>query len=159
VNAFFRRLASSKQLWIALIEDLAERRLVDNPHSRSLIEHSTEELISLVKRTIIGPATWSLPHTSPTVAEEICLPASFITSDQVELLIGGRHLLVHRPYSLCCLELWTVGANSPFWTRTQAADMYAAEIIDGGRSVIIVAVSSYVLTLTLMYVVHIPTVL
>ncbi|KAJ7919858.1 hypothetical protein B0H13DRAFT_2427494 [Mycena leptocephala] len=143
VNAFFRRLTSSKQLWIALIEDLAERRLVDIPHSRFLIEHSTEELISLVKRTVLGPATWSLPHKSPTVAEEICLPPSLITADQVELLFGGRHVLVHRDSPGWCLELWTVGADSPFWTRTQAVDVHAAEIIDGGRSVIIVTVSSH----------------
>jgi hypothetical protein len=159
VIAFFRRLTSSKQLWITLIEDLVERRLVDIPHSRFLIEHSTEELISLVKRTVLGPATWSLPHKSPTVAEEICLPPSLITADQVELLFGGRHVLVHRDSPEWCLELWTVGADSPFWTRTQAVDMHAAEIIDGGRSVIIVTVSSYVLALTLMSVVQIHTVL
>ncbi|KAJ7225181.1 hypothetical protein C8J57DRAFT_1535442 [Mycena rebaudengoi] len=69
VNVFFRRLTMAKQLWILLVEDLASRGLVDLPHSRSLADHSVMDLIGLVKRTVIGPATWSEQEGSPVLAE------------------------------------------------------------------------------------------
>ncbi|KAJ7914558.1 hypothetical protein B0H13DRAFT_2659159 [Mycena leptocephala] len=56
-----------KQLWIVLVEELIAISLAACPDTCSLAVHSVEELIALVKRTVLGPATWSVPNTSPTL--------------------------------------------------------------------------------------------
>ncbi|KAF8148513.1 hypothetical protein K438DRAFT_1779584 [Mycena galopus ATCC 62051] len=65
VNRFLGQLTRTKQLWVALVEELVSNGFVDLPHSQSLVEHSAQELIALVKRTIVGPAIWSLQDTTP----------------------------------------------------------------------------------------------
>ncbi|KAF8194814.1 hypothetical protein K438DRAFT_1968758 [Mycena galopus ATCC 62051] len=136
VNRFFHELCVRKQLWIVLLEDLITRNLVDRPHFRSLSEHSVQELIALVRRTVVGPATWCPQDTPPTPAEEIPLPPSFITAHSVELLPGGQYLLVVRLEN--SIELWNVKATTPVWTTISHRDAKRAiEILDGGRSVVL----------------------
>ncbi|KAJ7246746.1 hypothetical protein C8J57DRAFT_1724760 [Mycena rebaudengoi] len=136
VNVFFRRLTMAKQLWILLVEDLASRGLVDLPHSRSLADHSVMDLIGLVKRTVIGPATWSEQEGSPVLAEQISFPDSFRAAEKVELLPGGQYVLVRQGKS--GYELWNVKANAPLWTwSSEKSTMHVLEMLDGGRSVVL----------------------
>ncbi|KAJ6613011.1 hypothetical protein B0H10DRAFT_1947118 [Mycena sp. CBHHK59/15] len=59
----------------------------DCAHTRYLADHSVEELIALVKRTVPGPATWSVPNTS---SEESSLPDVLLEAEYLQLLPGGR---------------------------------------------------------------------
>jgi hypothetical protein len=135
VNRFLRQLTTRKQLWIALVEDLAAGALIDLPQSRSLADYSVQELIELVKRTVTGPVTWSREDTPPTLAEEILLPECFLRTAKVELLPGGRYILALRESSL---ELWNVNGTIPIWTTI--SDLHtipAFEVAGSGSSVVI----------------------
>ncbi|KAJ7923344.1 hypothetical protein B0H13DRAFT_2403262 [Mycena leptocephala] len=138
VNTFFHRLAQSKQLWLMLIEDLAIRSLADLPRSRSLADHSVQELIDLVKRTVVGPASWS-GLASPTLAEQIQL-SSTLDAERVEFLPGGRYLFAQWQYTRR-VELWNVEADTPVWAYKTNSDLFSVEMLDGGRSVVILSVS------------------
>jgi hypothetical protein len=123
-------LTLNKKIWIALVEGLVSKGFLDLPRSRSLAEHLVEELITLVKRTVTGPVTWTL-----ILAEEIVLPASFLAVKEVELLPGGQYTVVRREN---CIELWNVEAQTPLWTRTSESNTYCAvEMLNGGCSVVI----------------------
>ncbi|KAJ7648748.1 hypothetical protein DFH06DRAFT_572837 [Mycena polygramma] len=137
VNISIRQLTMRKQLWILLVEDLVSKALVDLPHTRSLQDHSVKDLIALVKRTVLGPATWSKDMT-PIVAEEISLPESFIAAESLQLLPGGRYVFVVRGGSWHRFELWNVHAHTALWTSAVGASaLRAIEMSDGGRSVVI----------------------
>ncbi|KAJ7645148.1 hypothetical protein DFH06DRAFT_595115 [Mycena polygramma] len=134
VNVFFHRLTLSKQLWITLVEDLAARFLVDLPLTRSLAELSLDEVVGLVKRTVVGPATWCL-GTSPSVVERISIPTAGL-AEKVELLSGGRHLLVKWSNRI---ELWSVDSGCALlWSRRCEWDTgYAFDMLEDGPSVIV----------------------
>ncbi|KAJ6525154.1 hypothetical protein B0H19DRAFT_1084999 [Mycena capillaripes] len=55
VNKFLRRIALVKQLWLSLVHDLGARGVLDLPPGE--LNHSTSELVSLVKRK---PVPWSI---------------------------------------------------------------------------------------------------
>ncbi|KAJ6514283.1 hypothetical protein C8R47DRAFT_569616 [Mycena vitilis] len=133
VNVFFHRLTLSKQLWISLVENLAERFLLDLPFTRSLAELSLDELVGLVKRTVVGPGTWC-PGTSPSVVEQISTPRVGL-AEKVELLPGGRHLVAQFNNRI---EIWNVEGDTPLWSRPCEWDTgYAFEMLEGGRSVVL----------------------
>ncbi|KAF8207992.1 hypothetical protein K438DRAFT_1961493 [Mycena galopus ATCC 62051] len=93
VNIFFHKLSMRKQLWILLMEDLVMQLVVDLPCSRPLKDHSVEELVALVKRTVVGPATWCLLNNAPTLAEEISLPDVSIDVEEAETFSGANGYL------------------------------------------------------------------
>ncbi|KAF7351825.1 hypothetical protein MVEN_01143600 [Mycena venus] len=105
----FSSLTMRKQLWILLVEDLISSSLVDRPHTHSLADHSVE-LIALIKRTVLGPATWS-PETSPILAEEMSLSDALLEAEHLQMLPGGR--------------------------ISNTSAMRAVEMLDGGHSVVL----------------------
>ncbi|KAJ6529676.1 hypothetical protein B0H19DRAFT_1274069 [Mycena capillaripes] len=52
-------MTSTKSVWLAAATSLKARSLLDLPHSHSLSNLSTAQLIAEVKRSVVGPRTWS----------------------------------------------------------------------------------------------------
>ncbi|KAK7060026.1 hypothetical protein R3P38DRAFT_2495846, partial [Favolaschia claudopus] len=96
VNRVLRVWSLRKQLWISLVEELVSRNLVDTPHRKSLVDHSVPDLIALVKRTVLGPATWLESESGPSLTEEIQVSHTCLPTDSMELLSGGRYIFVGR---------------------------------------------------------------
>ncbi|KAF7354518.1 hypothetical protein MVEN_01141200 [Mycena venus] len=90
VNQFFRQLTMRKQHCILYVK-------------------VSSELIALVKRTVLGPATWS-PDTSPTLAEEVSLPDALLAAEDLQLLLGSRYVLLVRENDI---ELWNICSKTP----------------------------------------------
>ncbi|KAJ6586171.1 hypothetical protein B0H19DRAFT_1111663 [Mycena capillaripes] len=112
VNKFLRRIALVKQLWLSLVHDLGVRGVLDLPPGE--LNHSTSELISLVKRkpvpwSILG-CPWSqtslasttachkLAFDTETVAGSIGFIASCRISDEefhIHEIWSGRKVFTH----------------------------------------------------------------
>jgi hypothetical protein len=127
VNRTLRQLTMTKQLWIFLVEDLVANFLVEFPRARSLDEHSVEELIAFVKRTVTGHATWSLPDTSPALADEITHPEPFLS---VDLLPRGQYVLVKRLKE--AIELWNGKGKQLLWTKAISRALTSSNQLDIG---------------------------
>ncbi|KAJ7197750.1 hypothetical protein GGX14DRAFT_667485 [Mycena pura] len=104
VSRHFQALTQSRQVWMSLARDLGRRGLIDLPLP-DLSNYSTMQLVTEVKRIVVGPTTW-LSHSDrqPTVHRQLHIP---LGSDSLapQLLPGGRHLLVER--GVAC-ELWDI---------------------------------------------------
>ncbi|KAJ6540473.1 hypothetical protein B0H19DRAFT_331629 [Mycena capillaripes] len=132
-------LAESKDVWVALVFDLCQRRLLDLPTTTSdtilntLRDMTTDELIAHVKRVVRGPDSWmptgpaapGPPNLPPsTIHREILIPMDDSILNEAQtmhimptLLHGGTHLIVHRGF-VC--ELWDVKRAARIWKSNYA---------------------------------------
>ncbi|KAJ6535887.1 hypothetical protein B0H10DRAFT_90943 [Mycena sp. CBHHK59/15] len=132
-------LAESKDVWVALVFDLCQRRLLDLPATTSdtilntLRDMPTDELIAHVKRVVRGPDSWTPtgpaapgpPNPPPsTIHREILIPMDDSILNEAQtmhimptLLLGGTHLIVHRGF-VC--ELWDVKRAARIWKSDYA---------------------------------------
>ncbi|KAJ7465704.1 hypothetical protein FB451DRAFT_1262236 [Mycena latifolia] len=107
------------QLWLLHVQDLIDRSLIELPPSVALVSLSTADLVDLVRRLVVGPATWVAGEV-PQVSTEITIwtmhdqPAGFRGRFRVKLLDGGRHILFSRE---TLLELWDVATQQLVWNR------------------------------------------
>ncbi|KAJ7696100.1 hypothetical protein B0H17DRAFT_1198406 [Mycena rosella] len=64
-SKYFHHLAFTRNVWLALVKTLVQRRFIDRrPDDENLRDLSTEQLVDKVKRILRGPTTWS-PTTYP----------------------------------------------------------------------------------------------
>ncbi|KAJ7123273.1 hypothetical protein C8R43DRAFT_43686 [Mycena crocata] len=104
VNKLLHALTLLKEIWLAMIHDLAFRGIVDLPPADLLCSCTTSDLMDEVKRTVLGPKTWSPLSTSPsTIARQHAihppvhppwLPPGFWP--RMRLLPGGKYIVIDR---------------------------------------------------------------
>ncbi|RDB28697.1 hypothetical protein Hypma_014903 [Hypsizygus marmoreus] len=143
----FHNLAFSKQVWLALLSDLHARNFVDLIPGQRLHDLSTNELVDLAKRIVLGPRSWSSSHPSgSTLAQQIAVkanvyggPGSLYWENCAHLLSGGQFCLFLKSKSLECWDLaqskvvWIYQGNWPESWVTR----FAIEVVEGGQKVII----------------------
>ncbi|KAJ7731780.1 hypothetical protein B0H16DRAFT_1893260, partial [Mycena metata] len=110
-------IASTKQLWIFVINLLRNPSLMETWPSYDPTHYTAEELIEQVKRLVVGPRTWMSPSSSmsfpPQVVAELTLPHEIQCPNTqgvcvVRLINGGRHVLLAYSKGV---ELWDLGAK------------------------------------------------
>ncbi|KAJ7609199.1 hypothetical protein DFH06DRAFT_1247481 [Mycena polygramma] len=125
VSRYFHAVASTKQLWLSLIKSLSMRSLIDAPPQDTLINFSIDELIGEVKRTVVGPRTWSIHSPeAPTLLRQFTISmepdnATLRRSLSIsELLPGGRYIVLITQDRLrhSTLECWDVATARCVWT-------------------------------------------
>ncbi|KAJ7133202.1 hypothetical protein C8R44DRAFT_870634 [Mycena epipterygia] len=65
-NRYLHDLAFTPTVWISLVEDLRNRGFVDRLSGADLQTMSTESLVAVVKRLVVGPEAWSTPGIQST---------------------------------------------------------------------------------------------
>ncbi|KAJ6467558.1 hypothetical protein C8R47DRAFT_1152647 [Mycena vitilis] len=101
------------------------RSLIDAPPKDTLVNSSTDELIGEVKRTVVGPRTWSTHSPeAPTLLRQFTIPmepdnATLRRSLSVsELLPGGRYIVLVTQDRLrhSTVGCWEVETARSVWT-------------------------------------------
>ncbi|KAG5643243.1 hypothetical protein DXG03_001293 [Asterophora parasitica] len=156
VSHRFYTLATSKAVWLVLLADLHRRGFIDLPPDQSLNQLSTQGLVDLVKRAVLGPKSWLTPDSTTPVAaaRQIILNADFsdtapLTEDhrrnQQILLQGGNYLLFRyddpgtfRSHFECRdvradRRIWEYEGHPDRWSGC-TVQSFAAEIIDEGNT-------------------------
>ncbi|KAF7330911.1 hypothetical protein MVEN_02430700 [Mycena venus] len=141
VNKFFFRITHTKSLWLALCANLVSTYLLDEGQSDDLENCSTAEIIQTVKRLVCGPQSWSdgspVPKLSRKLSIDIEIPHFGMLVTMVQLLPGGRYIVVHR---LCLrLECWNLATRQCVWTRSLPelyAQPFRVQMVDGGKAVL-----------------------
>ncbi|KAJ7050806.1 hypothetical protein C8F01DRAFT_1237610 [Mycena amicta] len=121
-------LAFEKSVWISLCCDLQHRQILDCVLTPKLSGFTTTELLGLIKRIVSGPDSWKTGRV-PTIQREITLPLQAqalgsrtsprYSSDEVQLLPDGRHLLFNHFGTLTC---WDVVSQNRIWKHVPSAD-------------------------------------
>ncbi|KAJ7144510.1 hypothetical protein C8R44DRAFT_865421 [Mycena epipterygia] len=62
-SKYLHLLVFTPTLWMSLVEDLRHRGFVDRLSSADIRSMSTQSLVALVKRMVVGPEAWSPPKT------------------------------------------------------------------------------------------------
>ncbi|KAJ7085531.1 hypothetical protein C8R44DRAFT_821395 [Mycena epipterygia] len=60
-NKYLHELALTPTIWIALVDDLRHRGFVDRLSAADIRAMSTQSLVTVVKRLVVGPEAWSPP--------------------------------------------------------------------------------------------------
>ncbi|KAJ6480024.1 hypothetical protein C8R47DRAFT_1218950 [Mycena vitilis] len=130
---YLHNLAFDKSVWLALVDNLRRRSILDQNRTPSIKNLSTEQLIQVVKCTVAGPAAWS-PFNSDSMAEahaKITLHPAVYTGDGilywenvVKLTSSGRYVLFNNSRSLEC---WSVADDTMIW-KHKSAIKYASTL-------------------------------
>ncbi|KAJ7096907.1 hypothetical protein C8R44DRAFT_989167 [Mycena epipterygia] len=64
-NKYLHYLAYTPTIWIALVEDLRQRGFIDRPSTTDIRTMSTQSLVEVVMRLVLGPKAWSSPSPRP----------------------------------------------------------------------------------------------
>ncbi|KAF7318737.1 hypothetical protein HMN09_00386000 [Mycena chlorophos] len=98
-NKLSRALSQKRSVWRALLQDLADRCVLDAVPGHILRDAKAEYMYKEVKRAICGPETW-LPNSSslpsPYRVLEVKAPEFTGPLKSVRVLPGGKYLLVQR---------------------------------------------------------------
>ncbi|KAJ7831536.1 hypothetical protein B0H14DRAFT_3464002 [Mycena olivaceomarginata] len=82
-------LAFSKTTWLALVEDLRQRSILDASCTPDLQDLTTEELIGIVKPLETGPSSWGAA-LAPNISKEISLQAARKRANEAEEVRRAR---------------------------------------------------------------------
>ncbi|KAJ6453577.1 hypothetical protein C8R45DRAFT_1192820 [Mycena sanguinolenta] len=142
VCSAFQRLAKSKHVWLAVVQNLAHRSLLSLPARPTLLDYSATQLVDEVKRAVVGPSTWAQTSScAPAVHRHVhvSMPTSdpsstFSTCEGPGLLLGDRHLLVQRGPGC---EIWDVIENRRVWAREVLRSQMHAQAIKNGTEIAI----------------------
>ncbi|KAJ7172805.1 hypothetical protein C8R43DRAFT_674958 [Mycena crocata] len=136
----FHQLSRDKSVWLALVDDLRRRSILDHISTSNCAELSTDGVINLLKHITHGPATWR-PHIRPKILKKVTLKTNMVIGiggvNKAKLLPSGRHVLFNDGTTLQC---WDATSDGLIWTyqplavNTQILE-FAAEEIEGGNSV------------------------
>ncbi|KAJ6555960.1 hypothetical protein B0H19DRAFT_1376902 [Mycena capillaripes] len=140
VNRLLHALTLRRELWLALISDLAFHGIIDPPSTETLRKFNTQDLIYEVKRTVAGPRTWSPISTSPPkVARVLTLPLPGTTTGRISclrVLPGGQYIAVlHVPYSpMLSLEIWSIARRECVWLWQALGELvvWSIDVVPGG---------------------------
>ncbi|KAF7353552.1 hypothetical protein MSAN_01545100 [Mycena sanguinolenta] len=139
INQALRRIALSKQLWLALVLDTKFRDALKlPPPNRAHLEClSTEELIAVVKNAVNGPCSiWdsALDESSVTMTS-FQIPLNDVENrPEARLLPGARYLVLHSTSTTQQgLYLYDVWSGRRVWHRLmQAQKMCEVDLVPGG---------------------------
>ncbi|KAJ7110475.1 hypothetical protein C8R44DRAFT_800081, partial [Mycena epipterygia] len=92
-NKYLHELAFTPTIWIALVEDLRHLGFVDRLSAADIRAMSTQSLMAVVRRLVVGPKAWS-PPPSPR-------PKSFSRILNKLPNSRGRQVLVPSPVEPC----------------------------------------------------------
>ncbi|KAJ7123262.1 hypothetical protein C8R43DRAFT_43586 [Mycena crocata] len=119
VNRALHAITSSKHLWLSVVRDLCGCGRIDGPPDETLQMFSTDELIDEIKRAVLGPRTWSpSSQDPPTVLRQMVLPFNDNMPKFVELLPGGRYLIMYTRDHVETgqgIECWDVYTTRRVW--------------------------------------------
>lgn len=144
-------LGFNKHVWVVLLQDLHARFFIDLPPGQRLSDFSASELVSLAKRAVHGPQSWSRLRLYPLLPTRQHILHSkrpsrrsllFYADKEVTLLPGGHHVLFNNNN---ILECWNVAENRLIWTHENSSAEgircvldFAAEVVDNHRAVNII---------------------
>ncbi|KAJ7463270.1 hypothetical protein FB451DRAFT_1562284 [Mycena latifolia] len=144
---YLHGLAFQKSVWLALLDDLKQRSILDStdPDLRDL---STDELIARVKRLLTGPDTWmpSDAGFTPEISKRIILhptiphgPGILSWENEAKLFRGGRYVLFNNWRKLEC---WCVAEDRLVWKHVSALECssvlaFAADESQEGDSLVV----------------------
>jgi hypothetical protein len=134
-NKLLRALTLSAKVWRAVVMDLSYRGITDVLPEDMLRAGTTTDLLAEVKRTVLGPKTWSLAHSPiPKIARQLSLPSPVVADSlrAVRLLPGGEYIAFQRDFFL---EFWSVPRRECVWTwHSPAKFLWSVDVRDGGRT-------------------------
>jgi hypothetical protein len=111
VNSRFRTVALEKQLWMFLVRDLQSRGVIDLPVGEDFANKSTHDLISEVKRLVLGPETWAPAWTtSPVLRRHTVQPIEPKLSariKRIKISPGGRYFALQSKTLLTIFDAET----------------------------------------------------
>ncbi|KAJ7662535.1 hypothetical protein DFH06DRAFT_1396574 [Mycena polygramma] len=137
---YLHDLAFEKGVWLALVNNLRRRAMLDQNRTPTIENMSMEELIQVVKRIVAGPESWSPqnPASAAKVHTRITLHPDVRTGDGIlhwenmaKLLPSGRHLL------------YTNNMKLEFRHRARIGTFAAEETEGGDALVIMVCLRTY----------------
>ncbi|KAF7298469.1 hypothetical protein MKEN_01372000 [Mycena kentingensis (nom. inval.)] len=130
----FRSIALTKSLWVDIVARLRGRGFIDHRAAPDLTQLFVPQLVELVKRAVVGPASWSptpAPATgtdtdsfAPRVREHTKIYphlTNFNAYHRVQLVRGGEHLLV---LNSGVLECYDVAQGQRIWADQPASPEY-----------------------------------
>ncbi|KAF7300358.1 hypothetical protein HMN09_00919100 [Mycena chlorophos] len=119
INKYLREIALSKQVWLAIVRELAWRLFidVDSKEEAVLAMETTQQLVSRVKRLVRGPHSWANgvkpvirgPHSwangvKPVVQRtqliDAPLPRPTTTRSQLTIARGGHYFVIRDHFGL-----------------------------------------------------------
>ncbi|KAJ7133194.1 hypothetical protein C8R44DRAFT_849408 [Mycena epipterygia] len=158
-NKYLHHLAFTPTVWRALVNDLWRRNLLDRLSIAHIRTMSTERLVAVVKRLVVGPQAWSppriesppqsssilhnVPISSPPSARIVLhpvFPPAFPSARRThfKILRGGKYALFRYGRDGPVLGCWRVADNSLVGTYHSALPNprisdFEAEVIPGGE--------------------------
>ncbi|KAJ6566673.1 hypothetical protein B0H19DRAFT_1352348 [Mycena capillaripes] len=146
VNRMLHEISSTKQLWLSIVRDLSERRVIDTP-SGDIDALSKDALVDEVRRVADGPRTWSAQTTTPPkLLRQITVQSDRSPGGYTELLPGCTYILRYfeesgtLSRSVECLE---VHAGRCAWTWSRPGFNVRSATFDflAGASIAVVALT------------------
>ncbi|KAJ7148240.1 hypothetical protein C8R46DRAFT_1359332 [Mycena filopes] len=129
VSHFLRAIASTKHLWLLIVQDLARRGLIGPANSWE--DLSTEELVNEVRCTIDGPRSWGSGAVA-TIRRQIAFPLDPDSGGAV-FLHGGKYILFYFENGPRGLECWQVLPSRRVWTWRSSTHYVNHAKLDFGR--------------------------
>ncbi|KAF8207655.1 hypothetical protein K438DRAFT_342109 [Mycena galopus ATCC 62051] len=143
VNKFFRRLTSTKQLWVHLMHNLVSRGLLERRSDAEIDAYSAQDIIDEIKRIVCGPETWAPTSTcAPAVHREFTFHSDVKTDDICDLRLtpGGTHVILQTREDVRLYEFRT---GHCLWTKILRASSIVTDMVAGGEMVRILLVPTY----------------
>ncbi|RDB16906.1 hypothetical protein Hypma_002541 [Hypsizygus marmoreus] len=143
----FHDIGFSKQVWLTLLSDLHRHNCIDLLPGQHLNQLLPKELVSLARRTVSGPPSWSDP-SGTVVAHQVVLRSSITNpihtgnrclDRSTKLLSGGQFVLFQHQGTLECLS---TDSGKHIWqyhgpVENVTVKSFAAEVVDEGQAAII----------------------
>lgn len=117
------------------------------PPGRSINTLSTQSLVDLAKRTILGPKSWSRlspSYSKPVISRELTLrldtPLDIGEDYGAYVVPGGEYIIL----GISKLQCWKLSTNQHLWTHEPQGDPdwggvrnFAVEMVDGDKAMIL----------------------
>lgn len=138
-----------KHVWLALAKDLKARHFLEE--TDRLHELATSELITLIKRLVKGPDSWSPSYPSaPVIARQQIFhpviklgPGILVWENEVKLLPGGKYALFNNWHRLECWNIaqdklvWEHDSQWPCTNGKPSVLEFAVDLVDDGEAAVI----------------------
>ncbi|KAJ7148317.1 hypothetical protein C8R46DRAFT_1199184 [Mycena filopes] len=130
VNQLLRAIASTKHLWLLVVQNLARRGLIGPANSWE--DLSTEELVDEVRRTVDGPRSWCSGAVA-TIRRRIAFPLDPDSDGRADFLHGGKYILLYIKNGCRGLQCWQVLPSRRLWTWRSSTHYVSQAKLDFSR--------------------------
>ncbi|KAJ7778090.1 hypothetical protein B0H16DRAFT_1502178 [Mycena metata] len=160
-NKEFHRLSLDRLVWVDQVVKLRRKGFIDRLSPSEINSYSQQALVDLVKRILIGPASWNAPVEADSVSRpsngsrsvnrleistQLILHPSEVTSakkNEAMQLNGGEYVLFNNS----TLECYRVQDDKRLWAyerevRRSFMRQFAAEVVYGGHCANIIVCES-----------------